>query len=616
MRRFVYFLAIAVMLIVQSPVWASKLAFVFTGAVFNSISDPFGHPIPVSTAVTGRFVYDTESLPTQDLGNCDCAGYRQQIINGFSANFGDVAVRVDEYVVLVYNRTPGSGKDIFAVRFTSDFVPPLTSPIIVEGAAYATGLIDITLNDADGSLFSDPSLPNHLTITDFPSRVGRLRDTATGATDVVYMVNSLQVRELGDYDSDGQIDESDYQVWKNTYGTSIDLSADDNHDGVVNAADYTIWRDHAAIDIAGESANAAKSVPEPATIVFLMSLLTCVGSAARSVHLTNSAAIAGSMMRRRAFTLVELICVMAIMGTLIAMLLPAVQASRESGRRASCQNNLKQVGTALLNYEGLHRHFPVGAKSSNKTTLGISWWVAIVSFLEHDEILNDFDMTGVHNGWALMHPHNGQLVDGVVIQSLICPSSPLSTLQPTGSFQQMMPSYVGMSGATSHDGFREKRVNTCCVPSNDSEISAGGVLIPNTFVSFSEITDGTSKTLAVSETSDFAINRNGAAMRIDSGYPSGWIAGTAAPGTPPNYLTPYPAGNITTVRHGLNERQYMLPGILQDHGPNNPLISAHPSGVNGLTTDGSASFISNAIDVRVLKMLATRDDGQNAQTSF
>ncbi|MCH8841333.1 MAG: DUF1559 domain-containing protein, partial [Planctomycetes bacterium] len=69
------------------------------------------------------------------------------------------------------------------------------------------------------------------------------------------------------------------------------------------------------------------------------------------------------------FTLVELLVVIAIIGVLVALLLPAVQAARESARRMSCQNNEKNMALACLNYESTKRVFPPGALNAEKSSI-------------------------------------------------------------------------------------------------------------------------------------------------------------------------------------------------------------------------------------------------------
>src|SRR4051812_5572601 len=101
--------------------------------------------------------------------------------------------------------------------------------------------------------------------------------------------------------------------------------------------------------------------------------------------------ISGKYMNtRKAFTLVELLVVIAIIGVLVALLLPAVQAAREASRRASCTNNLKQIGLALQNYHGVFNNFPV---ARNPYPLVHSSLSRLLPFCEQANVQNLIDYT-------------------------------------------------------------------------------------------------------------------------------------------------------------------------------------------------------------------------------
>src|SRR6478609_6442779 len=98
--------------------------------------------------------------------------------------------------------------------------------------------------------------------------------------------------------------------------------------------------------------------------------------------------VASQTKRRRAFSLVELMVVIALLGIMIAMLLPAIQAARERSRATACSNHMKQVGLALNDFESTHGHFPKGGEGRFDRSLspapmyGFSWWVSILPQLE------------------------------------------------------------------------------------------------------------------------------------------------------------------------------------------------------------------------------------------
>lgn len=110
--------------------------------------------------------------------------------------------------------------------------------------------------------------------------------------------------------------------------------------------------------------------------------------------------------RRRGFTLVELLVVIAIIALLVALLLPAVNAAREAARRTQCKNNLRQVGLAVVTFESAKRGLPIGRESTNQ--IGVSWAFHILPFMEEQPIHDAYDKTKrvdhVANSTAMRSP--------------------------------------------------------------------------------------------------------------------------------------------------------------------------------------------------------------------
>src|SRR6476660_6961676 len=126
------------------------------------------------------------------------------------------------------------------------------------------------------------------------------------------------------------------------------------------------------------------------------------------------------MSRRRAFTLIELLCVVAIIGILVGLLLPAVQAAREAARRMSCTNNLKQIGLAIHNFESTNKTLPPGAVWTSKFKRG-SVFVYLLPFMEQSNLYNQFDLSKPDIDGTMLADGSGP-VGGVIIPTVLCPS--------------------------------------------------------------------------------------------------------------------------------------------------------------------------------------------------
>jgi prepilin-type N-terminal cleavage/methylation domain-containing protein len=148
---------------------------------------------------------------------------------------------------------------------------------------------------------------------------------------------------------------------------------------------------------------------------------------------TGWATVSSMKARRVAFTLVELLVVIAIIGTLVGLLLPAVQSARESARRSSCSNNMKQIGLALHNLVDAKGQLPVAADvypATDGCSIGGYWgasayknWnVDLLPFIEFAEVLGRYDFnSGMKDGT------NWSLLQGRRIPYQACPSNPASS---------------------------------------------------------------------------------------------------------------------------------------------------------------------------------------------
>jgi hypothetical protein len=293
---------------------------------------------------------------------------------------------------------------------------------------------------------------------------------------------------------------------------------------------------------------------------------------------------------------------------------------------------VKQLGVALQNYHDTNKAFPMGARqprTSASAGWGTSFYVSILPYVEQQALFDNWPWgntdgyaagnSGLRGGPVQFGDPNGPYVNvlGVKIPPYRCPSSPLPEFS-TGNNEVYMASYAGIMGAVVNQGVfvevRQRPCCTCCGGLNPNGFeSGGGMLLLNESSQLRDCTDGTSNCMILGESSGW-MYENGVTQRHgDPSWPHGWPMGTGQgyqiTGPPPGTNADARPFNLTSIRYPIGTRNWLLDGVYDNHGSNNPLVSEHPGGTMVGLVDSSTRFMSNDTDLLLLKFLATRDDG-------
>jgi prepilin-type N-terminal cleavage/methylation domain-containing protein/prepilin-type processing-associated H-X9-DG protein len=344
--------------------------------------------------------------------------------------------------------------------------------------------------------------------------------------------------------------------------------------------------------------------------------------------------------RNAGFTLVELLVVIAIIGVLVALLLPAIQAARESARRTSCNNNLKNLGIAALNFHDSHRKLPTSNRKAGVTNAPrYAWATLMLPYFEEQNVFDLYDFTA---NW------NKPGVSGATFSNFTLVGTRLSVFEcPSVADERVLDGDLQYWSA----GHASWTASQCAAPTDYAPISQvekalvdfrdangndivdqdfsstqkrdrTGMLLRNTIATLRHVTDGTSNTILLAETAGrpYVYRAGGkvgdlATNRVNGG---GWcrpasefgLYGSSADGTTfPGICAVNCTNGEDYLKSGGSDMSIVpltLGGITYGTNGTSETFAFHPGGANILFGDGSVHFIGEAIDIRVYAAMVTR----------
>jgi prepilin-type N-terminal cleavage/methylation domain-containing protein/prepilin-type processing-associated H-X9-DG protein len=304
------------------------------------------------------------------------------------------------------------------------------------------------------------------------------------------------------------------------------------------------------------------------------------------------------------FTLIELLVVIAIIAVLIGLLLPAVQKVREAAARIQCQNNLKQIGLAIHNFESTNGGFPPCRVNNPPAPIGAkmqhTWAPFLFPYIEQQALYEryNFDVNFDNTTNTAKGTTNSAVIQ-TEVKIFLCPSAPSGRKQQGTTPDLAVTDYSPTASVTLSPYI------TVTLPPADTA-TLRGVLGQNVYRRVLDVTDGTSNTMAFAE---------------DAGRPQTWELGKrVAPDHPPQppgkrasiggWAQPSNVLNITGMNPALAPPTNDFPGPCAVNCSNGEdIYSFHPGGANILMADGSVRFLKATVDLNTVALLLTPNDG-------